>query len=608
MLGALLAFLGTRVAILISAPHAIFDDEELYNGTAARELLRGLQLPLEEYLYFPHEGGALVVTILTALVFAVGGTSYPVMKLTPLLASAVTLLIWLWFCFRFLDRRAAIGFALLAVLAPPLVLKSDLMLWGHHNTVCLFIALAWLLLFESRFGTAEPARRDALLAGWSFVVGFGLFFAYSFLPALIAMLVTLQRLEGRWLPPLGRRCLVTFLLGLLPWLLLNGWTGFAGLDVFSDRAATFAGPGPTVAKAWALLSLHLPRSPGFAAGDPLGASYVAGLAALALLAPLFPGGRKDPGVGHARHRGPESAIVLGSLVHVVAFVVLYSLSGFTIDAAPGDPTPSFVAYRYLLQLYPALFVLAAVAASRGLRLVGRHRPLAIVLISLPMAALLVGGASACWNVPRWRALGTSFAFRGFSYEVFGWRVFERHVDAPERAEAVIAAADPGFERDAYTGVSWGIGELSPDAETARAWAGRLPTAYRGLGYEGFGWWVADRGQGSLTRCEARVREVPPGFRPDYYRGVGGLIARRFRDSPARAVERLENVPRRYRAAAFQGAGRAAGTPGTDPTLALSLVPVSWRTPFQAGIAESRERTRLGKFPRGPQEIAWRGGG
>ena len=43
-LGWAIAFVLVRLLILLSAPLEIYDPEEMFNGTAARELLRGMKL------------------------------------------------------------------------------------------------------------------------------------------------------------------------------------------------------------------------------------------------------------------------------------------------------------------------------------------------------------------------------------------------------------------------------------------------------------------------------------------------------------------------------------------------------------------------------------
>src|SRR3990170_8594370 len=77
----------------------MWNDEELYNGTIAMELLSGLNMPLLDYAYNPHNGGTILVGILAAVFFKIWGNSYFSLKLVALLFATLSLI----FCLLLLN-------------------------------------------------------------------------------------------------------------------------------------------------------------------------------------------------------------------------------------------------------------------------------------------------------------------------------------------------------------------------------------------------------------------------------------------------------------------------------------------------------------------------
>src|SRR3989338_10372298 len=82
--GLTILFLILRLAVLFSSLDKIYESEELYSGTIAREIIQGPLIPLWEYLdykveYFP--GGTLVVGILAVPFFLLFGQTYIALKL-----------------------------------------------------------------------------------------------------------------------------------------------------------------------------------------------------------------------------------------------------------------------------------------------------------------------------------------------------------------------------------------------------------------------------------------------------------------------------------------------------------------------------------------------
>src|SRR3989304_6920035 len=86
-----LIFVVSRLQIL-NMGIFMWNDEELYNGTIAMEILNGLNLPLIDYQYTPHNGGTIVIGVLAAFFFKLFGNTYFSLKLVALLLHTLSLI------------------------------------------------------------------------------------------------------------------------------------------------------------------------------------------------------------------------------------------------------------------------------------------------------------------------------------------------------------------------------------------------------------------------------------------------------------------------------------------------------------------------------------
>lgn len=574
------AFVFLRLAVASASPWAVWDDEESYNGTVALELARGHLLPLDALLYFPHEGGALVACLTAApLVWLLGG-GLMVVKLPALLLATLALWAWLLLTRDVAGSAAAMWFGVLMLLAPPILLRTQLLLWGHHESVWLFLALALLAAWRTA-GAAEPVtrKRGGALTGALCAVGAG--WAPLFVVAIPVVVAALWR----GVTAGGRREVATpfalgAALGSLPWIALHAATGFASLDLLS-RGAAAPGLGASLAKLWDLVTLHFPRSPAFDA-TWLSWTYAA-LLALGALATL--GSRE---AGRARLVG----------AFLACFGVGYALSGFDVagDAAlaPSDPR----SYRYLLPCFPVLLFLVAIGAA-GPRAGWRRLP-ALGLAALGLVALAT-------HAPPSR-LGTSLGYVGYSYERFGWRAWERHAGAAEPILALAERLDPAALPDFSRGLGWGVAEFyDGDARSMRWRLAAFPVTWSEALWEGLGWGIADANRGDLSPIADAVGDAGGSPVSAAYRGAGWATGRRFLHEPERAAARLAGLAMDDAAPAFEGLGRALGEHlgGCAPAAVPGLVrEASLRNALTGGVAHTGARRAQGRFLDGPMEMRW----
>ncbi|MBU0673277.1 MAG: hypothetical protein KJ950_01385 [Proteobacteria bacterium] len=630
---AIVGFLLFRYLILISAPTSIFDDEEMFNGTAALELLRGINLPLQDYMYWPHEGGALVMSFLTVPFLKVFGPNFVAMKLSGLLVSFITFILWLRVAWRTGGHRTSWCLALLFCLAPPLILKSDLMIWGHHNNVCLFIAAATLLLTEF-FHTKSPGQRRKLLIGLGFVCGFGMFFAYIFAPMLVTVLITLTVIKLKERCTVFRFFLPTMIVGFLPWLLIRLSEGFPPANsIFTTRGTGFPGFEKLLQKGLIVIGRDLPYSSCFQNHPPysfpLFSEIYFFLLSLAALIGLFWAGRQllteqppTEDVGQRFRFPPKASIIFIIGLYCMIFLATFSLSPFSIELYTEKSRFNFIFFRYFLSLYQALFFLAALMLSTPVKSEKKSATFINILRGICCIGLVLLGTVSVTDSIKFRELGTSFALNGYSYERFGWRMYDKYCRLQTTTPLAFQVAnkiDQSRLEDYYRGMGWGLaqqGFYPGDAEPGQdnyqvflAIANRFPAEYRHFAFEGFGWLIMDI-YGNIQDTVAVGQVVTPEYRKFFYRGVGWITGKRFFATPRQAISLLETIPSPpLRAEAFYGFGRVLGENRViskhfaDVT---GMAPRQWLPFIEAGAAEVEYRYQQGHYMEGPVTAYWGG--
>ena len=624
---AIMVFVIIRFLILVSVPTFIFDEEEMFNGTAALELLRGFHLPLQDYMYWPHEGGALVMSFLTAPFLGVFGPNFVAMKLSALLVSLTTFILWLRVTWRLGGLTSARYLAFLFCLAPPLILKSDLMIWGHHNNVCLFIAAATLFLTDY-LSTDSPTQRRNLLIKIGIVCGFGLFFAYIFAPMLVTVLLTLAFIKIKERNQVFRFFLPSLAVGFLPWVLIRLSKAFPdGKSVFISRGAGFPGLGELLHKGFLLITLDLLYSPCFPDHRPFSfpvfSNIYFSLLALAAIAALFWAGRRiatkvsSAEAGGKRFPYPlrESVMVITGM-YCLIFLASFCVSPFDLELYTENSRFNFITFRYLLPLYPSLFFLAAQAMNGKASEAKETRTKFLPFFQQTIIIFLIFlGVASVTNSIKLQDLGAGFAFNGYSYERFGWRMYDKYCRLQATTPLAFQVADRIDQRhlsDYYRGMGWGIAQFgfypsdidrsTDQYQVFLSLADRFPTAYRHFAYDGLGWLTMDIND-NLNAAVTYGQVVVPHYRKYYYRGMGWVIGKRFFADPRQAIRYIESIPSlSLRAEAYYGLGRVLGENraiGKHFTEVNGLIDTQWLSMVESGAVEVEHRYRQGRYKEGP---------
>ena len=343
---AIVAGVALRVWVL-ATPLGTLDADEAVWGLMARHVLDG---DLSTFYWGQSYGGTHEV-FLTAVVFAVLGSSTLAVKLVPMALFAVAALLVWRVGRRTVGEPAARIAAALFWIWPSYVVWKSVRAHGFYGSALVLSLLALLLVLRLR---DELSRRDIVLLG--FVLGLGWWatpqFALVAAPAVVWLLVVQRDALLRFWPALPAA-----VLGALPWLVSNvrhDWYSFdyapGGGTYLSRFRGFFTATLPMA------LDLRVPFSLDWTFG-----AVVSGLLLLAVL------GWVGFVVLRRRNR-------LGPLIPIVlAYPFLYAASSFTWLVE--EP-------RYLVLLAPVTALLLA----QGLR-----RPsVAAVVLAVAFALSLTG--------------------------------------------------------------------------------------------------------------------------------------------------------------------------------------------------------------------------
>jgi len=221
-----LFYITARLVVLFFSPY-LYDPEESYRGSVAKEILDGSRFNLFELQYEPHEGGSLLVSVVAALFFKIFGISTISLKLVALSFSTLTLVLLFFFMKDYFGEKIAAIAAVLLTLAPPFYAVFNLVTLGDYTEAS--FAMAILYLF---FKIVHSGKRGPLwLAAFGFLCGFSIWFSYANLVIAAACFAYWLLLDRHFFLKRGFAVVLLFVLvGLSPWFYYNFTHSFAGLN------------------------------------------------------------------------------------------------------------------------------------------------------------------------------------------------------------------------------------------------------------------------------------------------------------------------------------------------------------------------------------------
>ena len=531
----------------------LFDREELYTGTAAEAMRRGLPIPTSTYQFMTYGAGSLLTAWAARGVYTLFGESYLTFKILPLLVTLLGGLFWFAAIRRACGDRIAVAFAALYSLAPSTFVRTILIAKGDHSEAMAWIGFVlWAALRASAPGSGQ--RRWAALAG--FAAGLGVYVTYSTVPVLagvIGFAFLLTRIRPRDVWGSGAAGLG---LGLVPWMIVLLTSRGSALQVYGRTLGTAeSAMGERLAS---LINTGFFAHYDLAGGAPI--RQAAGLLFLVAVISGWVGWVR--GIARTRVAGSvESAdepvgggpgtprriwttlALAGTAAHLAAFVV----------AAPDD------ASRYLMPVYPLLLLaVASLVASRP-----SVRPIPGLIALLGLVALGTALTQGAWTATRLPLSGTDWQLLG---EIVGQKLGPKEI-------------------------------------------GTLPDDVRRHFWVGFGRRVPARIERSLWT--EGVALAPEGERDAVWEGVGmELVARGGAFS---AGKEIQSLPAPARTSLVRGMARYgeivfASLAANRPDVDLSGAEASMTGAPMAELTESRARSVATLAVHGVKisDLAWRG--
>ena len=374
----LFLFLAMRLWILSSGIFMSHEDE-LYNGTITREILKGLKIPLFDYHSEPYAGGTLVVGILAVPFFYFFGSSYFSLKLVALTLSLGSLIICFILLKRHFSLKAATIAGLLFIFPPSLYTDSSLITLGNHGESIFFTILTTFLFFEIFFNgqdnpIANNKRSYFLIFLFGMVSGFSLYFSYIYLYTLLTCFFLWFVFDRTFF--MKKSFLIyclSFLTGFIPWLYYNITHSFMGITVMADRYAGRAlQKTPFLSKAGKYFFFDIPYILNFHhinISRIATARYLYSLILLISFLFVIWKSRKsflkmaEAFIPVKIYRNPSKEITRESFF-IIAFIFfsLIYLSGNYVSLS-GNIEP-YLGHRHLVSLFPIFFIMISLFIAR----------------------------------------------------------------------------------------------------------------------------------------------------------------------------------------------------------------------------------------------------
>ncbi|MBI5375931.1 MAG: glycosyltransferase family 39 protein [Candidatus Schekmanbacteria bacterium] len=548
----------------------MWNDEELYNGNIARDLIKGLSLPFFDYMFTPYHGGSLVIGILAVPFFLIFGETYFALKLVGLTISALGLIFFFLTIRRHIGERAALLSSLIYIFSPSLFTESTLVSWGNHTeSICLVWIIYFLLLeFIENEHNSDKILYTLLLGA---VSGFSLFFAYISLYAIAySLLIFLMLNRGKLFWKKTSLYCASFTAGFSPWIYYNLTHHFEGLSIVKrysigekgSSALTFIGkvlkyftfdiPG--------LFDFYNPSSISFSPVQfVFYLIFIGGFILLIIenrkaLFSIFQKTNPESEKSKPLNRETKEIILLGGFIAFTLFFLLSKV--FTGDKLDDR----LYGLRYITHIYPYAFLTLGLLTERFLSSKGRvWKSSGIILLAF---FLIIGLLANRWIPDRSDPLKYSM-MDGFSFMRFGWSI-------PKK-----------YELDFNKYISIGEG---------------IDAAYRHEYYSGIGMYIA--GKGLIWKKHFEQYEplyplidanLPYDLETYFYEGNGKEIgANSIFNLYKNSINNIKKFPEKFQRFGFIGMARAVDestVPETDIKNIIRDVPEEYRIFFLKSLGE-----------------------
>ena len=581
------------LSVLFTSMYKLYDEEELYIGTIAKELIEGPILPLFDYQAYRIQGGTLVSGILAVPFFLLFGQSYFSLKLLALCFSSATLVLWYLFLCEFFNRRVAVLASILFILAPPFYTKLTLMSYGKHCESNLFTIMAIFIFYQIFFKEeTTPAfsnlsqrqkGRDKLFhyALFGLVNGFAMYFDYIFFITLATCFLFWFIFDKRFvLRKSFLVFLIFFLFGFSPQGYFKATHGFKDIRILGVEPNTnltlrelFFSHTPleSLNKLIALLTRYLPDSFCFENFKNIQGRLISNLyylvfivsfcaliwlnrkIILKLISGIIPSRRPNAPAGYIS----REAFILAC---PVIFFLLYSFSHYSVKLIQ-DRFFDFYGFERLVVLFPFIFVTIALFLDKLWSWKNKNRISAIISFLLVLF-LILSGLSGHDSLITINNFGNHSIYEGYSYLALGNLIGKLY--GKDISKTIYLANKVSKQYRPYVfqgiGIFWGRMFYKKPAgiDELMVRINQVDLEYRyhvlvGLGMI-FGWEFRD----DIPSIRHLVNKIEEEYKPYLYDGVGEIIGFIFGDRIKDYVSRINKIDEKYRSDCYRGLGEAIG--------------------------------------------------
>ncbi|MCX5692536.1 MAG: glycosyltransferase family 39 protein [Candidatus Omnitrophica bacterium] len=580
-----IVFVLVRLPVIITSMDKICDFNELYIGTIAKELIEGSSLPLFDYQLTHIKGGTLLAGIFVIPFFWLFGQSYFVLKLVALLVSLIILAVTYLFLWRFFNKKIAIITGALMAISAPIYTIFSLMLYGKEYESILFTMIALFLFYRIFFQEAsarDASHKELYFALFGLVSGLGMYFDYIFAVTLIYCLGFWFIFDKAFFARRGFRFfLIFFFVGLSPWIYYNLTHNFAAICIDDNypnvplRHLFLLNSLPEAArKLKDLLVYSLPDSfyfKGFKSipGDAI--SYIYYIIFLISFSILFWSDRKTVWkllcgiIPLKKIRLLPNSLYreVFILLYPLAFSLLYSFSYYLISKKSEYNFFGFNEYRFLIILYPFVFIILAIFLSRLWDWSKRGRRIAACLSVCISLFLVASGLIADYDLMTFRNFGRRLVYEGYNYDVLGIVIGERYGHSISKAVSAAGNIRQPHRAFVFGGIGWNMAwrffraKEYPDIDACIAHINKIDSGYRPFVFRGFGAFLGLQLK-DIADAASYVSSIDKQYRPYVYEGIGWFEGWRFKNRFSLGIEQIDKIDAEYRPDYCRGLGELAG--------------------------------------------------
>ena len=561
----ILIFLVVKLTILFFGIDKLIWNEEQFRAIIAKQLIDGPIIPFFDLQCDSYSGGSLVVGLLMVPFFKLLGQNLISLKLVALFFYLAALISLYLFCNRFFNRKVAVVTSLLFIFSPPLFTKFSLITMGFHTESILFSILQIFVFFEIFFNDKKYNSYFILLG---LIGGFGVWFTYIFSITLFTCLLFWFFLDRRFfLRKNFFTYLISFTIGFSPWIYYNLSHSFSGLSKVREAISPSFSIDHLIfllVKLKDLLLNDIRKSFLFEDLISFGGKYLSNYYYLIFVVSFMVLfwlnrwslyqliGRFIP---LKRFEISDESILKETffLIYVVIFSLIYSLSNFEVSHGVG-----FFGYRYLIPLYPFIFIIIALflckVTERKREMRGKVFVSNFLLIGLIFIGLVSNFKFISFNKKNINFFDIDF---NPSYVPLGQKLEERYGDDIDKCITLINQVEEMYRFHLYKGLGIAIGQrFKNDFNKYINLANRVEERYRPDIYKGIaiGFLAInlDRHKGNIDTWMNLINRVEEKYRFTFYRISGYIISWLFIDDLDKCISMANRVEERYRPDIYKG--------------------------------------------------------